>query len=52
MSGITICAYAFDFYLCVFFMGGSISDVWLDSEQASEGDYNISTFVMIFEYNF
>ena len=48
MSGITICAYAFDIYQCTFFMSGSISDAWLDSEQVSEGDDNISTSVMIF----
>ena len=48
MSGITIRAFAFYFYLYIVFMGDFISDVWLDSEQASEGDYNINTFVMVF----
>ena len=33
-------------------MGECTSDVWPDSEQASEGDYNITTSVMIFENNF
>ena len=45
MSGITIFTYAIHLFLAV---GGSIWDIWLDFEQALEGDYKIITSVMIF----
>ena len=42
---ITIFTYAIHLFLAV---GGSIWDIWLDFEQALEGDYKIITSVMIF----